>query len=83
MIAFIASLLGLGSGAGLSARAGSVNGPSVCPLCSERSAVAPEIGPLPKHLSARSETAMSLLRTYSDAGKCFDVRCSPTNGAQR
>jgi hypothetical protein len=33
MIAFIASLLGLGNVAGLSAQIGSTNGPGACPLC--------------------------------------------------
>jgi hypothetical protein len=33
MVAFIASLLGFGGMAGLTAQIGSTNGPSACPLC--------------------------------------------------
>jgi hypothetical protein len=39
MIAFIASLLGFGGVAGLSAQIGSANGPSACPLCCGRRAL--------------------------------------------
>jgi hypothetical protein len=40
MIALIASLLGSGGVAGLSAQIGSANGPSARPLCCRRRAVA-------------------------------------------
>ena len=70
MIALIASLLGFGGVAGVSAQIGSAYGPSACPLCCRRSAVAQATDLPPGRLSVKKETAMSLLRdyTFGDAG---------------
>lgn len=85
MIALIASLLGFGGVAGVSAQIDSANGPSACPLCCRRSGVAQGTDLPPGRLSVRKETAMSLLRgyTFGDAENALTSRSGPTKGAQR
>jgi len=78
MIALIASLLGFGGPSGLSAQIGSANGPSACPLCCRRSAVAQKTDLPGGRLSVRKETRMSSLRgyTFGDAGNVLISRSS-------
>ena len=85
MIAFIASLLGFGGVAGLSAQLGSVNGPSDCPLCCRGRAVAQRTELPTGRLYAPKETPLSLLRGYtsSNAGNVLTSRSSPTKGERR
>ena len=82
MIALIASLLGFG---GVGAQIGSANGPSDCPLCCGRSAVAQGANPSRGRLYVRKETAMSLLRgyTFGIAGNVLTSHRNPTKGEQR
>ncbi len=58
MIALFASLLGFGSGAGLSTNIASANGPGGCPLCCGRSSVAGATNIAPQLLSVKKETAV-------------------------
>ena len=85
MIAFIASLLGLVGVPGVSAQINSANGPSVCPLCCGRSAVAQRTDSSRERPSLRKAAAISLLRGYplGNAGNVRTSRSSPTKGAQR
>ena len=82
MISLIASLLGSGGVAGLSAQIGSANGPSACSLCCGRSAVAQGTDLPPGRLSVGKEAAMSMLRgsTFGDAGNVPTSRSSPMKG---
>jgi hypothetical protein len=85
MIGLIASLLGSGGVAGLSAQIGSANGPSACPLCCRRSAVAQVTDVPPGRPYVRQEIALSLLRgyTFGGAGNVLTSRGNPTKGEQR
>jgi hypothetical protein len=76
MIALIASLVGFGS---------SVYGPSDCPACCGRSAVAQRTDLSRGRVDVRQEAAMSLLRAYpfGNAGNVLMSRNSPRSGAQR
>jgi hypothetical protein len=81
MMALIASLLGFGGVAGVAV--GSAYGPSACPLCCGRSAVAQGTDLPPGRPYVRKEAAMSLLRgyTFSAAGNALTSRSN--QGAQR
>ena len=84
MIALIASLLGFSGMAGLSAQIGPAFGPSDCPLCCRRNAVAQGTDPLRGRPYVRSEAAMSLLRgyTFGNAGNVMASQSSPTKDIQ-
>jgi hypothetical protein len=85
MIARIASLLGFGGVAGMAAPIGSAYGPSDCPLCCGRSAVAQGTHLSQERLAVRKEAPMSLLRgyTFGNAENVIASRSSFTKGAQR
>jgi hypothetical protein len=82
MIALIASLLGF---SGVAAQAGSAHGPSDCPLCCGRSAVAQGTDLSRGRLYVRKAAVMSSLRgyTFGNAEGALTSRNGLTKGAQR